>query len=83
VLVLGTVLAFVVAGIIEAFVTPAALPTVVRVGVGVVVELAFLTWILGRGRMAADAGFTGLPADDAAAWDRWQLDGLRPVAPRT
>lgn len=80
VLVLGTVLAFVVAGIIEAFVTPSTLPTVVRVGVGVVIELLFLAWVFGRGRLAAEAGFTGHPQDDAAAWDRWQLS---PTAART
>jgi uncharacterized membrane protein SpoIIM required for sporulation len=69
-LVLGTVLAFVVAGLLEGFVTPAPVPTAVRVGVGVAVELLFLTWVLGRGRIAAAEGFTGHPDDDAAAWDR-------------
>jgi uncharacterized membrane protein SpoIIM required for sporulation len=71
-LVLGTALVFVVAGLIEGFVTPSPLPTAVRVGLGVAVELLFLTWIVGRGRIAADLGFTGHPADDAAAWDRWR-----------
>jgi uncharacterized membrane protein SpoIIM required for sporulation len=74
-LVLGTALAFVVAGLIEGFVTPSPLPTAVRVGLGVAVELLFLTWVIGRGRIAADLGFTGHPADDAAAWDRWRGAG--------
>lgn len=72
-LVLGTVLAFVVAGLIEGFVTPAPIPTLVRVAVGVTVEVLFLVWILGRGRAAVDAGFTGHPDDDGPAWDAWRL----------
>lgn len=85
VLVLGTVLAFVAAGIIEAFVTPAPIPTGVRVAVGVAVEALFLLWIVGRGRVAAEDGFTGHPADDALAWDRWQLAtaGPSPSLPGT
>ena len=72
VLVLGTIGAFVVAGLIEGFVTPAPIPTVLRVAVGVLVWVAFLLWVIGRGRIAADAGFTGHPADDIPAWDRWR-----------
>lgn len=72
-LVLGTVLAFVVAGLIEGFVTPAPVPTLVRVAVGVAVEVAFLGWLIGRGRLAVAEGFTGLPADDDAAWERWRV----------
>jgi len=45
-LVLGTVLTLAVAGTIEGFVTGSALPTTVRVGIGVVVELTFLSWVL-------------------------------------
>lgn len=59
VLVLGLMSSFVVAGIIEGFVTPSGLPTVARVGVGVLVEVLFLTWIVTRGRVAAAAGLTG------------------------
>ena len=52
VLVLGTVLTLAVAGSIEGFVTGSALPTAVRVGIGVSVEVAFLTWVVTRGRAA-------------------------------
>jgi uncharacterized membrane protein SpoIIM required for sporulation len=52
VLVLGTVLTLAVAGSIEGFVTGSALPTAVRVGIGVSVEVAFLTWVVTRGRGA-------------------------------
>lgn len=78
-LVLGTMLAFVVAGLIEGFVTPAPVPTVVRVAVGVAVWLLFVAWVVGRGRIAADAGFTGHPADDGPAWERWRAAGVTSV----
>ena len=50
--VLGLVLAFVAAGLIEGFVTGSSLPTVARVGVGVAVEAAFVLYILSYGRRA-------------------------------
>jgi uncharacterized membrane protein SpoIIM required for sporulation len=59
VIVLGLMLCFVVAGIIEGFVTPSGLPTFARVGVGTMVELAFLTWIVTRGQSAVASGLTG------------------------
>jgi uncharacterized membrane protein SpoIIM required for sporulation len=67
VLVLGLMLAFVVAGLIEGFVTPSSLPTAVRVGIGVVVELCFLIWVVGLGRSAAARGVTGQLGERARA----------------
>jgi hypothetical protein len=52
-------LCFVVAGIIEGFVTPSGLPTFARVGVGVLVEVGFLTWVVLRGQDAVARGLTG------------------------
>jgi uncharacterized membrane protein SpoIIM required for sporulation len=52
-LVMGCALLFVIAGTIEGFVTPSTLPTVARVGVGVLVESAFLAYVLGQGPTAA------------------------------
>jgi uncharacterized membrane protein SpoIIM required for sporulation len=80
VLVLGTIGAFVVAGVIEGFVTPAPIPTVLRVAVGVLVWVSFLAWVIGRGRVAAAAGFTGHPDDDLPAWDRWRGIATTPAA---
>ncbi|MET0133411.1 MAG: stage II sporulation protein M [Kibdelosporangium sp.] len=54
---LGCVLA--ISGVIEAFVTPSGLPTWARVGIGVLVELAFLAYVFILGRRAALAGETG------------------------
>jgi uncharacterized membrane protein SpoIIM required for sporulation len=59
VIVLGLMLCFVVAGIIEGFVTPSGLPTFARVGVGVLVEVGFLTWVVLRGQDAVARGLTG------------------------
>jgi uncharacterized membrane protein SpoIIM required for sporulation len=68
VLVVGVMLTFVVAGFIEAWVTPSDLPTWMRVGIGVVVETIFLLYAFGLGRRASHSGLTGLfgevPTDD-------------------
>ena len=58
-IVLGLMLCFVVAGIIEGFVTPSDLPTPMRVGIGVLVEASFLFWMVTCGRAALDRGLTG------------------------
>ncbi|OBG65609.1 MULTISPECIES: stage II sporulation protein M [unclassified Mycobacterium] len=48
-----------VSGLIEALVTPSPLPTFVRVGIGVIAEVAFLAYIVYFGRRAVRAGETG------------------------
>ncbi len=53
-----------VSGLIEALVTPSSLPTFVRVGIGIIAELAFLFYIGYFGRRAVKAGETG-DIDDA------------------
>ncbi|MEX2504662.1 MAG: stage II sporulation protein M [Egicoccus sp.] len=59
VIVLGLVLVFLVAGLLEGYVTPAPWPTGLRVGVGAAVWLAFLGYVVVYGRRAARAGWTG------------------------
>jgi uncharacterized membrane protein SpoIIM required for sporulation len=54
-----------VSGAIEAFVTPSGLPTWARVGIGVIAELLFLTYVYVVGRRAAARGETGDIADEA------------------
>ncbi|MGH8866679.1 MAG: stage II sporulation protein M [Actinomycetes bacterium] len=56
---LGLVAVFLVSGLIEALVTPSGLPTAARVGIGVVAELAFFTYVVVLGRRAVGAGETG------------------------
>ncbi len=58
-IVLGLMLAFIVAGTIEGFVTPSSLPTAARVGVGMAAGVAFWTYVVTLGRRAAAAGYTG------------------------
>lgn len=48
-----------VSGVIEAFVTPSALPTWARIAIGVVAELAFLAYVWVYGRRAVEAGEVG------------------------
>jgi len=55
-IVIGLVLVFITAGLIEGFVTPSGLPTWTRVGIGVLVEAAFLLYAFGLGhRVEAEA----------------------------
>lgn len=69
VIVLGLVAVFVVAGLIEGFVTGSPLPTEIRVGIGVAAEVVFLTYALVLGRAAAARGFTGaIGEQDSAGW---------------
>lgn len=56
---LGLTGVLLVAGVIEAFVTPSPLPTWARVGIGIVAEGAFLTYVFVLGGRAARAGETG------------------------
>lgn len=55
----GLVGVLLVSGLIEALVTPSPLPTFVRVGIGIVAEVAFLSYIGYFGRRAVKAGETG------------------------
>jgi uncharacterized membrane protein SpoIIM required for sporulation len=60
----GLVGVLLVAGLIEAVVTPSPLPTFARIGIGVAAEIAFLAYIFHFGHKAARAGETG-DVDDA------------------
>ena len=59
VIALGLVLAFIVAGSIEGFVTPSGLPTSMRIAIGLAVFVAFWTYVVVLGRRAASLGYTG------------------------
>jgi uncharacterized membrane protein SpoIIM required for sporulation len=65
---LGLVGVLLVSGVIEAFVTPSGLPTAARIGIGVVAEIAFLTYVVVLGRRGVRAGATGdlCPEESAA-----------------
>jgi uncharacterized membrane protein SpoIIM required for sporulation len=55
----GLVGVLLVSGLIEAMVTPSPLPTFARIGIGVLAEAAFLSYIIFFGRRAVAAGETG------------------------
>jgi hypothetical protein len=63
---IGLALVLLVSGAIEGFVTPSGLPTWARIGIGVVAELSFLTYVYVLGGRAVRAGDTG----DVAAFER-------------
>lgn len=71
---LGLVLVLLVSGLIEAFVTPSGLPTWARVGIGVLAEAAFVTYVFVLGRAAYLRGETG-DIDDALLEDRVASQG--------
>lgn len=78
-IVLGTALAFLAAGLIEGFVTGSpALPAALKITVGVVAWLAYLAWILGRGRRAVAEGWTGALEELRPTWAP-----IDPLAPPT
>jgi uncharacterized membrane protein SpoIIM required for sporulation len=58
--VLGLMSTFLVAGTIEGFLTGSGLPAAVRVTVGACVFVAFVGYVVGRGRTAAARGVTGV-----------------------
>ena len=69
VIVIGLVVMFVVAGLIEGFVTGSGLPTWARVGIGATVEMVFIIYVVMRGRSAAARGLTGaLGESRRAGW---------------
>ena len=60
---LGLVVVLLVSGAIEALVTPSPLPSLLRIGIGIIAEAAFLAYIVYFGRRAVRAGETGDIAD--------------------
>ncbi|MEU6217458.1 stage II sporulation protein M [Streptomyces sp. NPDC047022] len=65
---IGLALVLFVSGAIEGFVTPSGLPTWARIGIGVLAELAFLTYVYVLGGRAVRAGGTGdVEADERSA----------------
>jgi uncharacterized membrane protein SpoIIM required for sporulation len=62
---LGLVVVLLVSGLVEAFVTPSGLPTAARIGIGAVVWVAFLSYVVVLGRRGVREGDTGDVADRA------------------
>jgi uncharacterized membrane protein SpoIIM required for sporulation len=74
-IVMGLVSMFVLAGLIEGFITGSGLETGLRVGIGAAACTGYVTYLVTRGRAAAAEGVTGLLFEKARDWqdepDRW------------
>jgi len=68
VVVMGLILVFLAAAIIEGFVTGSPLSTLARVGIGSAAWVAFTLYVLVYGRRAAAHGLSGLWGDDRPRW---------------
>ena len=64
-IVLGLIVAFLVAGLIEGFVTGQPWPTSLRVAIGALAWAVFVLYVVVLGRAAAANGLTGLLGEDA------------------
>lgn len=56
---MGLVIVLAISGAIEAFVTPSGLPTWARIGIGVLAEAGFMTYVFTLGRWAVERGHIG------------------------
>ena len=78
--VLGLMTMFLGAGLIEGFITGSGLSTGLRVGIGAALWVAYVTYLVTRGRVAAAEGVTGLLVERSRTWadepDRWVRDEL-------
>jgi uncharacterized membrane protein SpoIIM required for sporulation len=77
VIVLALVVVFAIAGVLEAFVTPAPWPTWARVGTGAAVWALISAWVVVIGRRAAAQGLTGAmgeePVTSASGGPAWAV----------
>lgn len=68
VVVMGLILVFFAAALIEGFVTGSALSTFTRVGIGGAAWVAFMLYVIVFGRRAAAQGKTGMWGDQRPSW---------------
>lgn len=75
--ILGLLTMFLAAGIVEGFITGRGLPAGVRVGLGLLLWMAYVVYLVVQGRAAADRGITGLLGEKPRTWedepDRWAV----------
>ena len=58
-IIMGLIVVFIVAGLIEGFVTPSPLSTPVRIAIGATACIAFWTYVFLLGPQAVARGYTG------------------------
>ena len=73
-IIIGLVIVFILAGLIEGFVTPSPLATWARVSIGAAAFVAFWAYIIGLGPTAIRRGYTGSIAHDQKLHDRLQTE---------
>ncbi len=67
--VLGLMTMFLLAGLIEGFITGAGLPAPLRAGLGAVLGVIYIAFLVTQGRAAAAQGITGLLGEKPRTWD--------------
>lgn len=67
--IIGLMTMFLAAGLIEGFITGSGIPIGLRVGIGVMLWFAYVTYLLVQGRAAAARGVTGLLGERPKRWE--------------
>jgi uncharacterized membrane protein SpoIIM required for sporulation len=67
-IILGLMTMFVCAGLIEGFITGSGLSVGLRVGIGALLWICYIGYLVVRGRSAADRGITGLLVEPPRTW---------------
>lgn len=77
---IGLMTMFLAAGLIEGFITGSGLPTGVRIGIGALLWVAYVGYLVTQGRVANARGITGLLSEPPRDWadepDRGMKDDL-------
>ena len=68
-IVIGLMTMFLLAGLIEGFITGSGLPAPLRAGLGALLGIIYLAFLVAQGRAAADQGITGLLGEQSRTWD--------------
>jgi len=67
-IVVGLMTMFLAAGLVEGFITGSQLPVGVRVGLGLLLWIVYVTYLTVQGRAATSMGITGLLVDPPRRW---------------
>jgi uncharacterized membrane protein SpoIIM required for sporulation len=67
-IIIGLMTMFLGAGLIEGFITGSGLPVWLRIGIGALLWIAYVGYLVTQGRIAASQGITGRLSEHAAPW---------------
>lgn len=68
-IIIGLMTMFLLAGLIEGFITGSGLPAGFRAGIGALLGLIYIAFLVTQGRAAASQGITGLLGERPRTWD--------------